>query len=337
MSELDIQTSARLAWHKPAWRWFDNATSAGRLPQAMLLTGGAGLGKRMFARQLVRHLLVDADDVDPAQRENRLHQLEAGSHADFRQLSPLEGKQGISVEQVRDLTAKAMLTSRYGGARVILIEPAEKMNSSAANALLKCLEEPPIGTVFILVSDQPARLPITIRSRCQNVNFAAPSTNVAMSWLSQQGIESGDASLALALVGNGPLKAIKLLEEGVVDEFRQLSAGLDSLIEAKSNPVSVAASVLSDARDADKARLLCDWLSLLVNQSLKVNLQVESSSAAISLSPTMMAFSKAVALTDFFQYLERISAAKISVSGNGSPILAIESILVPWSRKLRVG
>lgn len=337
VTELVTQTQERLGWHQPAWRWFDNSVAAGRLPQAMLLVGSAGLGKRMFARQLVRHLLVDTDSVDPAQRDNRLHQLEAGSHADFRQLSPLEGKKVISVDQVRELTAKAMLTSRYGGSRVILVEPAEAMNSAAANALLKCLEEPPIGTVFILVSDQPTRLPITIRSRCQTVSFSAPSSADALEWLSQQGVPQSDAELALALVGNGPLKAAELLNQEVVEEFRQLASALELLIDAKSNPVSVAGQILSDGRDADKARLLCDWLSLLLAQMLKSHLSVASASAGIRLSPAMETFSKAVALSDFFQYLERINAAKLSLAGNAAPLLTIESILVPWSRKLRVG
>jgi DNA polymerase-3 subunit delta' len=337
MAELVIQPQERLDWHQPAWRWFDNAVAGGRLPQAMLLVGSAGLGKRMFARQLVRHLLVDADDVDPAQRENRMHQLEAGSHADFRQLSPLEGKKGISVDQVRELTAKAMLTSRYGGSRVILVEPAEAMNSAAANALLKCLEEPPIGTVFILLSDQPARLPITIRSRCQTVNFSSPSVAAALEWLSQRGVPQSDAELALALVGNGPFKAAELLKEELVEEFRQLTAALEMLIEAKSNPVSLAGQILTDGRDAEKAALLCDWLSLLVAGLLKSKLSVRSKSGGIALSPALEAFSKAVALSDFFQYLERINAAKLSLAGNANPLLAIESILVPWSRKLRIG
>jgi DNA polymerase-3 subunit delta' len=337
MPELETQPVERLEWHKPAWRWFDNAASAGRLPQAVLLVGSGGLGKRMFARQLVRHLLVDAENIDPAKRENRLRQLEAGSHADFRQLSPLEGKQVISVDQVRELTSKAMLTSRYGGSRVILIEPAEAMTKSAANALLKCLEEPPLGTVFILVSDQAARLPITVRSRCQAVTFSPPSTANALEWLSRQGIPANDAELALALVGNGPLKAAELLNRGTVDEFRLLTAGLELLIAAKGNPVSVAGQILSDGRDAEKARLLCDWLSLLVAELIKSQLAVASKSGGIKLSPTMEAFSKAVVLTDFFQYLERINAAKLSVAGNANPLLAIESILVPWARKLRVG
>lgn len=337
MPELAMPQTERLAWHAPAWRWFDNAVAGGRLPQAMLLLGSAGLGKRLFARQLVRHLLVDADNVDASQRENRLHQLEAGSHADYRQLSPLEGKQGISVDQVRELTAKAMLTSRYGGSRVILIEPAEAMTSSAANALLKCLEEPPIGTVFILVSDQPARLPITIRSRCQAVTFSAPKLEMAMAWMSEKGIAAEDAALALALVGNGPLKAADLVNQDTLEDFRQLLAGVEALAAGQSTAVSTASDILSDARDSEKARLLCDWLSLIVSQLLKSQLAVSSAAGGVALPASLVAFSKTVAAQDIFQYLERINATKISVSGNGAPLLAMESILVPWSRKLRVG
>lgn len=337
MSELLSPTCERLDWHQAAWRWFDNAMATERLPQAMLLVGGEGLGKRVFARQVVRHLLVDADDISPTQRSNRLHQLEAGSHADFRQLSPLEGKQGISVDQIRQLTAKTMLTSRYGGARVILIDPAESMNSSAANALLKCLEEPPMGTVFILVSDQPARLPVTIRSRCQTISFSAPTATDGLAWLVQSGVATEQAQLALALVGNGPLKAKALVETGVLDAFRECVACIDTLILNRGNPVSVAAQLLPDVRDAEAACQLCDWLSLLLAAILKTHLDVDSHAGGIVLSVPMKRFAKTIALSDLFQYLERVSAAKSSLLGNAGPLLTIESLLVPWSRKLRVG
>lgn len=336
MAEFDTPSVEPLQWHQPAWRWFDNATSAGRLPQAMLLTGGRGLGKRLFARQLVKLLLVDADNVAEEQRKNRLKQLEAGSHADFRQLNPAEGKQIISVDQIRELTTKAMLTSRYGGARVILIEPAEAMNTAAANALLKCLEEPPAGTVFILVSDQPARLPITIRSRCQVVNFQAPAASVAMDWLAEQGVNEANAAIALTLAGNGPLRAMQLIDADTINSYRQFSQALEALTGGKGNPVSAAATLLPDGRDVQTATQLCDWINVTVSQLLKVKLAVSPQAGKAELSPVLQQFAESVAHDDAFKYLERVSSAKIALTGNASPLLTIESILAPWSRKLRV-
>ena len=80
----------------------------------------------------------------------------------------------IVIEQIRHLSQRLSLSSQFGGLQVVLIDPADKMNASAANALLKTLEEPSASTVIILVSDKPSRLPATIRSRCQRVQVHVP-------------------------------------------------------------------------------------------------------------------------------------------------------------------
>jgi DNA polymerase-3 subunit delta' len=89
---------------------------------------------------------------------------------------------------------------------VALVHPAEDMNANAANALLKGLEEPPAGAVFLLVSHRPARLLPTIRSRCVAVPVAIPPRDAALEWLSGQGVK--DAARWLAYAGGAPLLAL---------------------------------------------------------------------------------------------------------------------------------
>src|SRR5215510_13416625 len=123
--------------------------------------------------------------------------FEAGSHPDFRRMEPsaedagadasvtqaasagMRGARVITVGQVRELAQFLDLTSHFGGAKVVLIQPAERMHASAANALLKTLEEPTAETLFLLVADQPNKLPVTVRSRCMRVDFRALSREVA--------------------------------------------------------------------------------------------------------------------------------------------------------------
>jgi DNA polymerase-3 subunit delta' len=144
-----------------------------------------------------------------------------GSHPDFRRLEPeilsesrdpeasSEKKPSleIKIDQVREIAGFVAMTSHHGGAKVVLIHPAETLNVNAANALLKNLEEPPPGTYFLLVAHRWHQLPPTIRSRCERVTLPAPDLDTARRWLAEQRLP--DADLALAQAGGAPLAALQ--------------------------------------------------------------------------------------------------------------------------------
>jgi DNA polymerase-3 subunit delta' len=142
----------------------------------------------------------------------------------------------ISVERIRTLTEFVTITSHRGGAKVVCIVPAEAMHPSAANAVLKILEEPPGDTYFLLVSHQPERLLPTIRSRCFHLAFALPDAGPALNWLKEQGIEQGE--LALAQGGYAPLAAIDRANDESF--WSQRKALLDTLAAAGFDPLHAA-------------------------------------------------------------------------------------------------
>jgi DNA polymerase-3 subunit delta' len=212
-------------WHSAA---FDALLArVGRLPHALLLRGREGIGKLAFAEAFARALLCE-------KRQPGKHAcghcagctwMEQGSHPDFRRLEPEshaepgEAEEGgerkassqISVEQVRSLTDFINVSSHRGGAKVVLIHPAEALNVNAANALLKNLEEPPPQTYFVLVAHRWHQLLPTIRSRCEQVVLAPPARDAARGWLGEQKLR--DADLALAHAGGAPLIAQAFDEE----------------------------------------------------------------------------------------------------------------------------
>lgn len=216
-------------WHKGP---FERLLSAGAtLPHALLLRGARGIGKLAFARALAQALLCEAPRADgyACGRCSACQWFDSGTHPDFRQIEPSaedpggEEEEGgrrsaakksawIRVEDIRALADLINMTSHRGGAKTIVIHPAEALYTSAANALLKSLEEPPPRTFFILVTHRPHQLLPTIKSRCQQVALDTPDAKSAAAWLAAQGVR--DAHLALAHMGGAPLLAAELADSG---------------------------------------------------------------------------------------------------------------------------
>src|SRR3569832_2564259 len=162
-----------LPWHEETWARLLAARRAGRLPHALLLTGPQGMGKQRFAENWMAGLLCEAPDAEGCACGvcRRCQLLAAGNHPDYRQLTPPEEGKVIGVDQVRELIQYIALTPQYGANKIATIHTADKLNINAANTLLKTLEEPPPLSLFVLVTAQPSRLPVTVISRCQRIHF----------------------------------------------------------------------------------------------------------------------------------------------------------------------
>lgn len=207
----------RLRGHGEAVAAFLDAARSGRLHHAWLLAGPQGIGKALFADEAARWLLATAagpgfslDGLAAPADHPAASLLAAGSHPDFKRLSRLardrsEGlARSITVDQVRGLQPLFATTPSMSPRRVVVIDAIDDMERSAANALLKNLEEPPTGTVFLLVSHAPGRLLPTIRSRCRLLRFTP--------------LAHADARAALA-------EALPDAEPEEVDELARISGG----------------------------------------------------------------------------------------------------------------
>ncbi len=228
-------------WQDAVWQQL-NADRA-QLPHALLLHGRAGIGKYDFAQLFSQALLC----IKPHAQGQACgdcascHWWVEESHPDFRLLSPEQDvdsddegastkktkkKTQISVAQIRELSSFLSLTShRSGGLRVILIHPAEALNAASANALLKMLEEPAAGVIFILVAHQLQRLLPTIISRCQKISMTMPNEAQALAWLNMQNVPN--ATQQLAYSEGSPIKVFteQLQFSQLVECWRQLALG----------------------------------------------------------------------------------------------------------------
>jgi DNA polymerase-3 subunit delta' len=217
-----------LVGHDGASRQLASAFKAGRLHHAILLAGPAGIGKATLAFHLARHVLAGAE-ASPADRllsvepQSQLFRSVAqGAHPAVLYLTRPANertkgfKTVITVEEIRRVGRFLSLSAHDGGYRVVIVDPADDLNASAANALLKNLEEPPARTLFILIAHVPGRLVPTIRSRCQVVRLdPLPNEDIleAMAGLGLALPDRAEARSELALRAGGSVRNAILLTE----------------------------------------------------------------------------------------------------------------------------
>jgi DNA polymerase-3 subunit delta' len=237
--------------HSEAVEQFRKAWDSRSLHHAWLLAGPRGVGMAHFARAAARRILAeasgptfDASDLETPQDHPIAKLIAAGSHPDMRWLERLENEKtgninrNIKVDQVRELGEFMALSPALSDWRLAVIDSIDELEPSAANALLKMLEEPPPNTLFLLVSHAPGRLLPTIRSRCRRLQFHPLADDAMASVLEEQlqdvnGAErqrlisladgSVGRALAFASLELGPLEeeAIQILRYGDADNSRR--------------------------------------------------------------------------------------------------------------------
>jgi DNA polymerase-3 subunit delta' len=240
------------SWQQDPWARLQQMRE--RLPHAILFHGPAGIGKSDFVEAFAQSLLCENVRADG-------HACGAcascgwfaqGNHPDYRRVRPEalddaepagDGEDGgegdkkakatktaskdIKIEQIRALADFMNISTHRQGLRVVVLYPAEALNMPASNALLKTLEEPPPGTVFLLASNGLDRLLPTILSRCRKFALPMPDHAAALAWLEAQGVQDADGWLREQ--GGAPLAAMAQAHGGSREE-------LDALLQVLAQP-----------------------------------------------------------------------------------------------------
>jgi DNA polymerase III subunit delta' len=271
-------SSALYPWQEPAWQQLQQLRE--RLPHAILFHGSEGIGKSHFAERFAQSLLCQHPAVgghacgqcDPCGWFSQY------SHPDYRRVRPevlddegsVDGEDAaeageskksgkatkapskeIKIDQIRALADFMNVSTHRQGMRVILLYPAEALNTAAANALLKTLEEPPPNTMFLLVSNSLDRLLPTILSRCRKFALAMPLQEEALAWMKQQGV--ADADVWLAEQGGAPLAA----QEAAQSEAREV---MDEFLRALAKPGVEASLKTAEKLQKTPVPELVAWL-----------------------------------------------------------------------------
>lgn len=241
--------TARLVGQARAEADFLDAFRTGRMHHGWMLSGPRGVGKATLAWRIARFLLsqpveepgglfgapeppasLDTDPESPVARRIRagaepgVFVLKRGPNATGSALS-----QDIRVDEVRKLKGFLHLSSTEGGRRVVIVDAADEMNTQAANALLKLLEEPPARVTFLLIAHQPARLLPTIRSRCRELRLGTLAPEEMAEALAAEGAEIEDPAALAALSGGSVGEAVRLLSLDGLASYRALVTVMASL------------------------------------------------------------------------------------------------------------
>lgn len=204
-----------------AWDEWLAAIASGRMHHAWLLSGAKGLGKRAFARaaagELVREPGARLPDADAHPDIHILEHLPANEDEAKKKAEgkPFQTRRNITIEQIRQMQQRLTTRPTLGSRRAIIIDPADDLEKSAVNALLKSLEEPPTGTYFLLVAHQPGRLLPTIRSRCRVLRFA-PLGPEEIDAVIRRDVPQADAEsrrAAIAAANGSPGVALSFVEQ----------------------------------------------------------------------------------------------------------------------------
>lgn len=210
-----------------------------RRGHAWLLQGPSGLGQYSLGLALAQAWLCEQPSEQGACGQCRsCHSVEVRTHADLCVLMPevlslelgwpldetaqekIDKKERkpskeIRVEAAREMVSFTQHTRSGGSTKVVLVYPAERMNTVTANTILKTLEEPPGETRFVLASEAAHLLLPTIRSRCQTHTLAWPTEDEALAWLAQQDLSRPDAEGLLRAAGGRPEDALQLAVQGL--------------------------------------------------------------------------------------------------------------------------
>ncbi len=245
-------TLAEVVGHERQRALLGKALANRSVGPAILFFGPSGVGKMKTACELARALLCHAGGEDACGACPSCRLLEGGAHPDFRIVSPEEKKKRIRVEQVREAQGFLSLTASTDRGKVVIVEPADALTVESANALLKTLEEPPPGTLIVLVCTNLGGLPPTVISRCRKVSFGYLEDDSVALVLRQQGWSDEDSAGGVPVAEGSPGNLISQRDEAWKRAGTALQKFLEAVAERRNDRIlELVEGLKGDRREGD--------------------------------------------------------------------------------------
>lgn len=319
-------------WQDKQWQRFMEMQQQDRMPHAILLCGPEGIGLTKFAQAISMQMLCLAKEPESQHACGRCQSCQlylAGSHPDINIIEPEESGKQLKIAQIRELIEYVTLKSFSGKSKIAILEPADAMNRATANALLKTLEEPPPQSMLFLLSHRPSKLPITIRSRCQRIDFEAAYDQTTRDWLQTQ-VTNTELSVEalLGLAGGGPLKAQALLENEELACRNTLIRDLKAIHKKKFDPVQIA----TNWQEIGLENIL-NWLMKIILDLIRIKLRRDKAQLInLDLKEDLQDLVNSLDLLALVRNYDFVLLKYQQATGpmNYNPLSIIEEIVIHW-------
>lgn len=334
---------APLPWQQGLWASLWRAHQNDTLAHALLISGPQGLGKLHFAVGLAKSLLCLATHTTthnflesmPCNQCKSCRCFEANAHPNYRLLQPESPSHVISIDQIRKCITALQHTVQHDKTstktyKIVLINPADTLQTAASHALLKTLEEPPTASLFILISEKPTGLMPTIRSRCQPLRLTPPPRETTPAWLQQYThCDATHIDLALSLAGETPLQALKLIETDALVYYDMIWDTFSDLRVTHKNP-----SIVAEQWSQMPRELLFDYLLYFISTLIQYKAGVSLQQAHLKQRSTILAsLAEANSFPFLYRYLDSLQSIRRNITTQSlNLLLSLETLAHQWSQ-----
>lgn len=311
-----------LPWQQEAWDLTLRQCRSDKMPHAFILKGDADTGKRYFAMMLAQFLLCRTPQINaPCGNCSTCLLNEAGNNPDLLVVEAEDGGKIIKVDQIRELKSFLETSSHAFGRRIIILDTAESLGISSANALLKGLEEPPADVLFLLLTDRPKAVLATIASRCQVLNLPRPANWQSLAWLGEQINEpTSELELLFELTQGRPFAARNMYTSGSSAQVQEIGEALLQLIQGRAQPLALAARY-AKSQPAEVLRVLGFWLSSLTKYRLCGNKELLKGEALKKAAASLLGQANDANLPtrSLFSLYNEVAAVQAQLAGTANP------------------
>jgi DNA polymerase III subunit delta' len=331
--------------HENAVDQLSRAVANGRVNHAYLFTGPAGIGRRTLARTFAQALVCQSPERSsrPCGACSACRRVLEGTYPDVTmlsletQLAASERKDSrntvISIETIRELRSSVSLRPMEADWRVAMLDDVDRVSRDAYDALLKTLEEPPSYVILLLIANEFAALPETIRSRCRHISLEPVPRNVVAAELSSRGIEADQADLIARLTRGRIARALDLISDQEALEQRRV--GVETALEMIEDPLSALAEARRmadvfrrgqrDQVQKEIDQLIGLWRDLLLHKAGRPD-----DVTNIDVIDRLTQAGTTWQLQDIQNAVEACYQALHDLSVNVQPRLALNAMVVQW-------
>ena len=297
----------------------------GKTAHSYLFEGVTGSGRKKTALALIQALFCTERTDDACGACPSCRKIDGGNHPDIHLIAPLPDKRDISIEQLREMQHILSLRPYEAPRKACIIDPAERMSVSAANSLLKTLEEPPGNALIILLTENAGMLLPTVRSRCQLIRFAPLSPEHILTLLERSGMAAEAAALVAPMSGGSMQRALDLDNESLTARREAVLSRVEQMSIHQISSVFDAAEELSGNRDATLE--LLDMLLSFFRDA--VHLGAGSTEIVNrSVRPAIESIAARRSFPGNLEILERINETRRDVQRNANPKLALDHLFM---------